>query len=188
MNWGLVKKLNINPQKLRFNQKIMKKFICLLFTSLAIITASDAQTRTKTTANISQGDYIDMGTYFANGDTLQVTDTVAYIVPITHTNDLFPYFNIYWNKSGAGTATVTVTFYQSNSPTNGDAFKPVVAGLAQTAYTKTLTLSASGWANDISFARDTARFEGRYLKVQYVTSNTANVGGKIFTRMKTVVK
>ena len=165
----------------------MKKFIFFVLASLAFISV-DAQTRTRTTANITQGDYIDLGTYYTNGDTLQVTDTVAYIIPITQTNDLFPYFNVYWNKSGSGTATVTVTFYQSNSPDNSTNFKPVVAGVAQSTYTKTLTLSASGWANDISFARDTARFEGRYLKVQYVTSNTASVGGKIFTRMKTVVK
>src|ERR1044072_2492818 len=162
----------------------MKKLICLLFTSIALFTVSvDAQTRTRTTANINQGDYIDLGTYYTKGDTLQVTDKVAYIIPITHTNDLFPYFNVYWNKSGAGTATVTASFYQSNSPDN-TTFKPVVAGVSQSTYTKTLTLSASGWANDISFARDTARFEGRYLKVQYVTSATASVGGKIFTRMK----
>lgn len=165
----------------------MKKLIYILIASLAFITSVDAQTRTKTTANISQGEYIDLGGTKATGDTLQVTDTVAYIIPITHTNDIFPYFNLYWNKSGAGTATVTMSFWQSNDPTNDVNFKPVVAGVAQATYTKSFVLSASGW-NEVSFARDTARFEGRYLKVQYHTSNTASVGGKMFTRMKTVVK
>jgi hypothetical protein len=165
----------------------MKKFIYLLIASLALISTIDAQTRTRTTANIEQGQYIDIGGTVTTGDTLQVTDTVAYIIPITHTNDIFPYFNLSWLKSGAGTATVTMSFWQSNDPTNGANFKPVVAGVAQTTYTKTFTLSSSGW-NEVSFARDTARFEGRYLKVQYHTSATASVGGKMFTRMKTVVK
>lgn len=165
----------------------MKKFICILIASIALFASVDAQTRTRVTANISQGDYIDLGGTSATGDTLQVTDTVAYIIPITHINDIFPYFNLNWNKSGAGTATVTMSFWQSNDPTNSTNFFPVKAGVAQTTYTKTFTLSASGW-NEVSFARDTARFEGRYLKVQYHTSNTANVGGKMFTRMKTVVK
>jgi hypothetical protein len=143
----------------------MKKFICILLASMAFISGSvDAQTRTRTTANIEQGQYIDLGTSYLAGDTLQVTDTVAYIIPITHMNDIYPYFNTYWVKSGSGTATITMSFFQSNDPTNSTNFKAVVAGVAQSAYTKTLTLSATGWANDVSFARDTARFEGRYLK------------------------
>lgn len=166
----------------------MKKFIYILLASVALITTSvQAQTRTRVTANITQGEYIDLGGTSSTGDTLQVTDTVAYIIPITHTNDIFPYFNWYWNKSGSGTATITMSFWQSNDPTNSTNFKPVVAGVAQSTYTKSFVLSASGW-NEVSFARDTARFEGRYLKVQFHTSNTASVGGKAFTRMKTVVK
>jgi hypothetical protein len=167
----------------------MKKIVPILLACMTLVTciSVSAQTRTRITANVNQGEYIDLGTSYLKGDTLQVTDTVAYIIPITHANDLFPYFNLYWNKSGAGTATITMSFFQSNDPTNSTNFKPVVAGVSQATYTKTLSLSASAW-NEVSFARDTARFEGRYLKVQYVTSATANVGGKMFTRVKTVIK
>jgi len=167
----------------------MKKFIQFFLVSLSLLvtTATIGQTRTTTTRNIQQGEFIDLGGSSSTGDTLQVTDTVAYIIPVTHANDIFPYINWYWNKSGSGTASITMSFWQSNDPTNSTNFKAVVAGVAQTAYTKSYSLSASGW-NEVSFARDTARFEGRYLKIQYVTSATANVGGKAFTRVKTVVK
>ena len=164
----------------------MKKFFHLLLISLSLLTAitTTAQTRTTTVRNIQQGEFIDLQTA-ANGDTLQVTDTVAYILPITHSNKVLPYITWNWNKSGSGTASITMSFYQQNDLTK--TWLPIKAGVAQSTYTKSFTLSATG-DNEVSFARDTALFEGRYLKVQYVTSNTSSVGGKVTTRVKTAVQ
>lgn len=162
----------------------MKKFLLLAALSVAFV-STQAQVRTHTVANIQQGQYIDLGGNTTSPtDSLQVTDSVAYIIPITHNNDVNVFNSFYWLKSGSGTATVTVNFFQANDPTN---FLPIKAGLAQSNYTKTFTLASTQW-NDISFARDTARFEGRYLKVQFITSSTASVKGYVFNRLKTYVK
>jgi hypothetical protein len=163
----------------------MKTLFKLLLVTISIltVTAVNAQLRTSTTRNIQQGEYLDLQSS-TNGDTLQVSDTVAYIIPITHANRVLPYFTWNWNKSGSGTASITMSFYQGNSPTT---FFPVKAGVAQTTYTKSYTLSATG-DNEVSFARDTALFEGRYLKVQFLTTSTASVGGKVTTRVKTAVQ
>jgi hypothetical protein len=160
-----------------------KIFIAIaLITFLAVSSICGAQTRTKTIASVPQGQYIDFGgTNLTPSDSLQVTDSLAYIIPIDHVNEVFPYLTFLWNKIGSGTATLQVNFFQSNDPTN---FYPVKAGVAQTTYSKTFTLSASA-ANEISFQRDTAQFYGRYLKVQFITSATASVKGKLFNRLKT---
>lgn len=169
----------------------MKKLIFFL-SFLLVGIAGFSQLRTKTLTTGQQGTFFDYpGTYAtanpaaAACDTLQVSDTVAYIIPIQHLNDITIYHQWYWLKSGAGTATMTVSFFQSNDPFN---FVAVKAGAAQSAYTKVISLSATGWQTPISFLADTARFEGRYLKVQYMTSATASVGGKVFSRTKTNIK
>lgn len=169
----------------------MKKYLfCLIAFASCLVT--QAQLRTTTRSNVQQGQFLDYpGSLFAatptsaNSDTLQISDTVAYILPVTHTNDVSFYHTWYWAKSGAGTATITVSFFQGNDPFN---FVAIKAGTAQAAYTKVVTVSATGWQVPISFAADTARFEGRYLKVQYMTSNTASVGGKVFSRTKSNIK
>lgn len=170
----------------------MKKFLFVFSFLITLATTSFAQLRTTTRSPITQGTFLDYpGSLFAavptaaNCDTLQVSDTVAYILPMLHTNDISVYHTWYWLKSGAGTATIVVAFLQGNDPFN---FVAVKAGAAQAAYTKTYTISASGWQTPISFAADTARLEGRYLKVTYTTSSTASVGGKVFSRTKTNIK
>lgn len=170
----------------------MKKFLFVFGFLVTLATTSFAQLRTTTRTTIQQGQFLDYpGSLFAatpaanQCDTLQISDTVAYILPMTHTNDISVYHTWYWLKSGAGTATITVAFLQGNDPYN---FVAVKAGAAQAAYTKVITASATGWQVPISFAADTARFEGRYLKVTYTTSATASVGGKVFSRTKTNIK
>ena len=115
-------------------------------------------------------------------DSLLVSDTLQYILPVSHTNMVNPFIATYWSKIGAGTATVTVNFLQSNDPATAD-FVTIKKGKNLTAYSKTLTLTASGWSN-ISFVQDTAQFEGRYLMVQFITSSTASVKGKLFNRAR----
>jgi hypothetical protein len=163
----------------------MKKIVYLLIASLTLFTAVDAQTRTKTTANVTQGQYLDFGGInMVPSDSLQVTDSIAYIIPITHENDINAYQIFKWKKSGAGTATVTVNYFQGNDPTNLFA---VPKGVAQTAYTKTFTLSTDSVVQ-INPTLDTAIISGRYLKIQFFTSSTASVKGYIANRLKTNVK
>jgi hypothetical protein len=162
----------------------MKKFIFLLLASVAFISV-EAQTRTKTTANINQGEYIDFGgTNMVPSDSLQVTDSIAYIIPITHLNLLSAFQVFRWKKVGAGTATVTVNYFQGNDPS---IFFAVTKGSAQATYTKTFTLSADT-DSQINFLADSANISGRYLKVQFITSNTASVKGYIANRLKTNIK
>lgn len=152
---------------------------------LSIAGISKAQTRLKITSNTQQGQYIDFGgVNLIPSDSLQVTDTLAYIVPITHLNNIDFYHSFYWQKIGSGTATLKIVYLAGNDPTN---FFTIKAGKAQAPYVKTLTLSASGWY-DINSVLDTAVVSGRYLKLQFITSGTASVKGKIFNRLKTNIK
>jgi hypothetical protein len=163
----------------------MKKFALIALSVCLAVATVNAQTRTKITGNVTQGQYLDFGgVNLVPSDSLQVTDSLAYIIPIDHTNEVLGYLTFLWNKIGAGTATLAVNFFQGNDPAN---FLPVKAGVAQTNYTKSFTLSATAW-NEISFQRDTALISGRYLKVQFITSATASVKGKIFNRLKTYFK
>jgi hypothetical protein len=176
----------------------MKKLIILVALAVGFISPSFAQLRTTIRSTIQQGNYIDFpGSYFPTSaasipassasDTLQVSDTVAYVIPITHLNDVDVFLQWYWNKSGSGTAGITVTFYQSNDPYNFTTGSQLTSGVAKTAYSKVYSLTASGW-NYLSFKQDSVNFEGRYLKVQYLTSATASVGGKVFSRLKSTIK
>ena len=134
---------------------------------------------TKTSAGIAKELGISNGTV---NDILMVSDTLQYILPVSHTNMVNPFISTYWSKISSGTATVTVNFLQANDPTPAN-FVAIAKGKNLTAYTKTLTLSASGWTN-ISFVQDTAKFEGRYLMVKFITSATASVKGKLFNRAR----
>lgn len=176
----------------------MKKYLFLLTALLGFAMATSAQIRTKLLSPIPQGQYIDFpGLFFptsaasiptsAASDTLQVSDTVAYVFQINHANDVDMFLQWYWNKSGAGTAGITLTFYQSNDPYNFPTSSQLTAGTLKAAYSKVYALTASGW-NQVSFRQDSVSFAGRYLKVQYLTSATASVGGKVFSRLKTTIK
>ena len=156
---------------------------------MAFVFSVSAQQSTlrPTVKNVNQGEFVDFGGSNLNPvDSLQVTDTAQYIIPVTHQNGVNPFLATYWKKVGSGTATLTLNFYQSNDPTPAN-FVTIKKGKALGAYTKTLTYSASGW-QQISFAQDTAAFEGRYLKVEFITSSTASVNGKLFNRMKFNIK
>lgn len=166
----------------------MKKSLVLLAFSLALAVTSFAQTRIVNTGVLPQGQFLDFGGQFPAGallptasDSLQVTDSLAYIIPLSHTNKISGYMSWYWNKIGAGTATIALTFLQGNSAYD---LQPLKAGVAQTTYTKSYTLSASGF-NEVNFARDSVRIDGRYLKVYFITTSTASVKGKLFCRLKT---
>lgn len=168
----------------------MKKFLVLSFLATLALTAG-AQVRTKLISTIQQGTTL---TYPGSTtlaippssamDTLQVSDTVAYIIPVSHLNDVGAYHQWYWAKSGSGTAAIQLAFFQSLDGLN---YTPVTKGAAASAYTKTYSLSASGWSY-VDFKADSASFQGRYLKVWYKTDGTASVGGKVYSITKTLVK
>lgn len=157
-------------------KNITKILSILILASFCFV--ANAQVRTKSTATLTQGQFIDLGVSVK--DTLAVSDTIAYIIPLDHTNNMNLYHTFKWTKIGAGTATMDVQAFQSN---NGTDWFAVKKGVLQTAYTKTFTLSATG-AGEIDFNADTALISGRYLKVQYKTSSTASVQGSIATRIK----
>lgn len=163
----------------------MKKFLFLAL-SIFSLAIGHAQTRQVTTASVTQGNYIYLGAGLNQtpGDSLQVSDSIAYLTYVYHTNDVAPYLTWYWNKIGTGTATITLSFLQSNDGVNWFAVK---AGQAQTTYTKSYTLSANTWS-EVSFQRDTALFVGRYLKTYYITSSTASVKGKLINQLKVNIK
>lgn len=155
----------------------MKKLLFIF--SLFLTVASFAQTRTYTANNIQQGQFVTLGS-----DSLQVSDSIAYIVPVTHLNVNDVFHSFYWTKVGSGTATLAVNYFQSNDNVN---YFAVTKGSAQSAYTKSFTISASG-ANYVSFAQDSAVLTGRYLKIQLITSNTASVKGYLTHYVKTNIK
>lgn len=143
---------------------------------------ANAQLRQKTTAVLPQGQFISFG--LSTKDTLAVSDTIAYIIPVEHTNLVNFYQTFTWTKIGAGTATLDLQFFQSN---NGINWFSVKQGVAMGDYTKTFTLAATG-TNEVDFARDTATFSGRYLKIQYKTSATSSVQGSVATTVKSYYK
>lgn len=169
----------------------MKKSLVILTFLVSLATVAFSQVRTTRRGTINQGTTM---TYpgstslatppAAQMDTLQVSDTVAYIYGVNHLNDIGVYHQWYWSKVGSGTASITLSFLQS---LDGQNFVAVPKGVAAGAYTKTYSLSASGW-NVVDFKTDTAYFQGRYLKVQYLTTNTASVGGKVYSITKTYIK
>lgn len=164
--------------------QIMKKLLFIFIVSLFSFALSAQTTKLRPiVANTNQGQFVDFGgVNLVPSDSLLVSDTAKYIIPVTHTNGVEPFLTNYWSKIGSGTATLTVNFYQANDPNYAD-FVTIKKGKLLTAYTKTLSLAASGWTN-ISFMQDSARFEGRYMMVEFITSSTASVKGKLFNRMK----
>lgn len=168
----------------------MKQFKIIAFLAIAavaVLTAPKAEAQTRVVNNLAvvQGNTLTYGT--VNGvasDSLQVSDSIAYQISVSHTNAVDPFLTWEWLKIGSGTASITLSFLQSNDNVN---WFPVLKGVAQSAYNKTYSLSATGW-NVVSFASDTARFEGKYLKVYYITSNTASVKGKLSGILKTIIK
>lgn len=166
----------------------MKKYFVLIFSLFAFVAVSTAQTRLRTVGNINEGQVINIGgTTAIPTDSLQVTDTIAYIIPVTHIHSVFPYLTWEWTKIGAGTATVVQSFTQSMDNSSATSYFPVLKGVAQSAYTKSYSLSAST-PSEVDFARDTAVISGRFLKITYITSSTASVKGKLHTAVKANIK
>lgn len=169
----------------------MKKILVLFTFLVSLAVTAGAQVRTKQLGTITQGNTI---TYPGSTslaippssamDTLQISDTVAYVIGVSHLNDVTGFHQWYWSKSGSGTAAITLSFLESLDGLN---FTPVTKGAALASYTKTYSLSASGW-NYVDFKADSANFQGRYFKVQYKTDATASVGGKVYSITKTLIR
>lgn len=164
----------------------MKKFLIISILGVLAVglyfNGVNDRTRPLTSASVfgdaSDQSYLTFGGQA--GDTLVVSDTVSYPIAVNHSKIVQPFIQMYWQKIGAGTATVTVSFWSSN---DGTTYNQIVKGKAQAAYTKTLTLSATG-TTFISFPLDTAIVQGRYFKIRYITSSTASVKGKMTHKIK----
>lgn len=154
--------------------------------ALALSIPSHAQQRVVNGPTVTQGQTVIYGGGTATPlDSLQVSDSIAYIIPINHTNQVSPFLTWQWNKIGSGTATITLQFLQNND--GGSTWFAVTKGSAQAAYTKSYTLSASG-LNAVDFVADSAVVQGRYLKVYYITSATASVKGKLGGQLHAIIR
>lgn len=176
----------------------MKKILLIgLFAFVGLISSNGASAQLRDTlinpigGPVVPGQYIDLFGYQVGSgtsiitvpvDSLQTSDTLVNVIPFNRTGACWPYLTWYWDKVGSGTATLTISFQQGNDPTNVGFV--VRKGVLDSVYSRTYTLSASGW-NVIDFKQDTANFSGRYLYIRLQTTSTANVGGKVYARMKT---
>ena len=151
----------------------MKKYLVLSISLIVLAFGLMSLQRTKSTISVNQGEFKRFGG--TAGDTVVVSDTVNYVFNVTHLNDVNPYGYFLWDKVGSGNPTVTMLFYQSIDGVN---YVAVQKGAALGAYTKTLSPTADTYY-ECSFAKDTAFFEGKYLKITFRTTNTANVKGKV---------
>lgn len=174
----------------------MKRFITSIFLcSLLLLSAFTlpAQTRSRVMPSFPGGSYSVFGTTGYNvsatgtTDTIAVTDSIAYIYPITGGREYSPFISFTWTKIGAGTATLAAKFFEGNQGSTTGNFTAVLAGSANAAYTKSYTLSATG-TNYISFMNDSAKISGRYLKIQFYTTSTANVSGSIKGTVNTTLR
>lgn len=139
----------------------------------------------RTLAPITQGQFSLFGSNTqAVSDSIAVSGTNSYIIPVTHVNDVTLYGSFNWTKIGAGTATLTLSYFQS---TDGVTYYPLTKGTQNTVYTKVLTLAAST-NTELNLSGDSVKFAGRYLKVQLATSATASVKGKYWGLIKTNIK
>lgn len=167
-----------------------------LFAIMAILsTTVNAQLRTVTTGPVNRGNNIIVGSFpntitgKGTADTLGVSDTIAYVIPVSGSYKYLPFLSIAWTKIGSGTATITAAFYEGNTPTG--CTNQIKAGSANSAYTKTLTYSASTGISTptfIDFLSDSAKVSGQYLRVVYTTSSTASVQGSILTNVGTTIQ
>ena len=165
--------------------------ISFLFAIMALSYApSQAQLRTKTVQAVNKGYNIVLGQVpnVVNAgvlaDTLGVSDTIAYVIPVVGPNRYLPFLSIGWAKIGSGTATITAAFYEGNTATNCS--NAIKYGSANGTYTKTLTYSASTTTPTfIDFLADSAKVSGQYLRIVYTTSSTASVQGSILTNVST---
>ena len=110
-------------------------------------------------------------------DTLRVQDTVTYIIAVSTANDLLVAGQTNWKKVSAGKPLITLQFFQSY---DGVTYAPLKKGINRATYTvvsnTTVTTDTSlMW----SFRKDTVNFEGKYLKILHISSNTVSTKGCI---------
>lgn len=169
----------------------MKRIIFIAI--LTVLSAvSFAQTKSKVLPAFAGGSYSVFGStgYTYSGgvtDTLAVTDSLSYIYQITGGVRYNPFISLAWTKIGAGTATVTCKLFQSNQGGVNGNYQQCVSGVANTAYTKVFTFSATG-VNYLDAFADSVKISGRYLKVQFYTSNTASVQGALAGTVNTTLR
>ena len=161
----------------------MKKFIAFITLFFAFLFSVDAQGY-RPTIYTEQGKYIQFGG--AAADTLIMNDTITYTFYVEHVNGVQPYIQTLYDKISSGNPSVTLSFSQS---IDGTSFTPILKGAAQSAYTKALSPTADTYYRQ-SLIADTAIFEGRFLRLEYKTTNTPStaVKAKIYGTIKFNIK
>lgn len=164
----------------------IKHLSVFLLSALALFALpAHSQTRQVNGLNVLEGNTLYMG--LLNGvpsDSLQVTDTIAYNVSVSHTHAVDPFITWEWVKVGSGNPTVTANFFESNDNVNWFA---IPKGVAQSAYSKTFSPTATTWF-EVNFRADTASYSGKYLRVEYITNSTASTKGRVYTILKTSIR
>jgi hypothetical protein len=115
-------------------------------------------------------------------DTINTSDTIIQIVQIQHADDINLFGQIYYDKIKVGINTLTLYALQSNDGVNYVSVKKGVA--PGTVWSKAYATIGSDTSMFFSFALDSARFEGRYLKLLYKTGAIANTTARLTTFLK----
>lgn len=144
----------------------MKKLFSLIFMVAFISTFTFGQVASKvhTSSTVNQGEFISFNSDLA--DTLTSNDTISYVFPVRHANSVNLIVGMR-NKLVANDTSIAVTFYSSF---DGVTYVPINYGAVGTssAYTKTIAKSAASYV-EWNGASDAAWFEGRYLKIMYIS-------------------
>lgn len=149
-------------------------FACLFVASTFAVTYNKSRSAkcdvTPYTSNANS--LITLGGGGSVMDTVKVNDTTSYTIVISAADVITCSGQMKYKKVGTGKPTITIKFYQSY---DGVTYEPVKKGINRIAYTVAnsgvLTADSSVFW---SFRKDTVFFDGKYLKKQIITTNTAN--------------
>lgn len=159
----------------------MKRILFILSICLVAF-ASQAQLASKirTLKVVNQGEYVSFNTKYT--DTLKSNDTLAYVINITHVNDI-NFVLDQRSKVVANDTTVTIKFFESIDGVN---YYATQAGASPSAYTKTFAKGASNTLYDSNY--DVCWFNSRYLKIMFISSTKSGFKKCMYGYLKTSIK
>ena len=143
-------------------KKLFSLFMLICFASA--MTFGQVASKVHTSNVVTQGEFISFN--LAKTDTLKSNDTLSYVFPVRHTNSVNIIVDMR-NKLVANDTSIAVTFYSSM---DGITYVPVNYGAVgtSTAYSKAIAKSAATYV-EWNGASDAAWFEGRYIKVMFIS-------------------
>jgi hypothetical protein len=160
----------------------MKRFLILTVLSFMAVLLFTNGRHIMPVKSVKQGGYKSFGNTV--NDTVGSNDTLEYFFLIDHTFDINPYLTVYIDSIGTADTSVIVKLFQSvigNQAQDAGDFISVKKGASLTDYADTLSLNTY---YDISFKRDTAFFEGKYLKVMFIGLTKTGLKGDVRGSLK----